>query len=159
MNESPKHQNKHGDHGSCQSFPQQVQAHFGLRLRLAAVTVIPATLPESAIVIRRIILCHERFYSPDRGVAVHFRASRTSAASVALRRRFFSASGRPTDREEGQTPSTKESGGKNGITIHGFIIPAKDGSPEPTKTKWNELLRETFYLCRNAIITTSVPYS
>lgn len=89
MDESPKHQNKHGDRGSCRSFPQQVQPHVGLPLRLAAVTVVPATLPESAVVTRCMILSHERFYSPDRGVAVHFQASRASAASVALRRRFF----------------------------------------------------------------------
>lgn len=114
MNEPPKHQNKQGDHGSCQSFPQQVQAHFGLPLRLAAVTVIPATLPESAIVIRCISLCHERFYSPDCGVAVHFRASRTSAASVALRRRFFFrlwSTKRIAMRDK--LSSTKESGRKN----------------------------------------------
>lgn len=89
MNESPKHQNKEGHHGSCQSLPQQVQAHFGLPLRLAAVTVVVAALPEPVIVTRCVKVRAQRFYSPDRGVAVHFRASRTSAASVALRRRFF----------------------------------------------------------------------
>lgn len=89
MNESPKHQNKQGHHGSCQTLPQQVQAHFGLPLRLAAVTVVVATLPEPVIGTRCVMVRSERLYSPDRGVAVHFRASRTSAASVALRRRFF----------------------------------------------------------------------
>lgn len=90
MNECPKPQKKQGHHGSGQSFPQQVQAHFGLPLRLAAVAVVVAPLPEPVGVARRRVRVRgERFNSPNRGVAVHLRASRSSAASVALRRRSF----------------------------------------------------------------------
>lgn len=76
MNESPQHQNKHRHQGSCQPFPQQVQAHFGLSLRVIAVAVIPATVPGTVVLLRYIILCPEGFYSPDSGVALHFLSQR-----------------------------------------------------------------------------------
>lgn len=76
MNESPQHQNKHRHQGSCQPFPQQVQAHFGLSLRVIAVAVIPATVPGTVVLLRYIILCSEGFYSPDSGVALHFLSQR-----------------------------------------------------------------------------------
>lgn len=101
MNKSPQHQNKHRDQGGCQSLPQQVQAHFGLPLRVTAVAVVLAPVPGTVVILRDITRRPEGFYPPDSGVALHFRASGASAASVALRRRFFS--GRPTDRAEGQT--------------------------------------------------------
>lgn len=92
MNESPQHQNKHRDQGSCQPFPQQVQAHFGLPLRVTAVAVIPAAVPDTVRNLWCIILRPEGFYSPDSSVALHFLSQRY----ISRCKRSFQASLPPT---------------------------------------------------------------
>lgn len=91
MNKSPQHQNKHRHQTSCQSFPQQVKVHFRFPLRVTAVPVIAAPVPGTVVFLLNVIMCAEGFYPPDSVVALHFWASGTSAAGVALRRRccFF----------------------------------------------------------------------
>lgn len=148
MNKSPQYQNKHRDQESCHPFPQQVQADFGLPLRVTVVAVIPASVPGTVVILRCITLRPEGFYSPDSGVALHFWASGTSAASVAVRRRcfffFFFCCPHlhlllpgPTDRAEGQTSSEKKK--KGGVRFKNAEREKKGGGGG--LTHWRKSLR------------------
>lgn len=109
MNKSPQQQHKHTHQGRCQRLPQQVQAHFGLPLRVTAVAVVAApVVPRTVVVLRYIIVGAERFDPPDSGVALH--VLRASGRNISCERRsqaslFFSSplAARTTDRAEGQS--------------------------------------------------------